>query len=557
MCYRFVLLIVLHLHTLLCTKSASELWMRFRQNPNSVQPIDFKSSDKLFSWTDNKNTFKKYNRGFPRGIWGTAAFPDIYRGSSDNDTGYSFWSKYDSIVFNRSLRLKDSFNHFRNQIYSDSCTEDNLKKWKCCEQPNHPSCSILPSKTKAIETMLSDPQTDISLVFAYLWCTKVWANFHTFNAIQQRDFLEDIETGCPNPCFGNPCKNTQGVKNHICQVTGTFENEYQCHCQEEMIWDKHLRICLPINPCDRKRFQVCIPENTLQCIAYNSSEYECICKSEYMGIDCSLPRDACYERVDKSQFNGNLNCQIHLGNICQPILGTDYYQCICLESYQPLLYTSEPNCFGRINPCHTIHITDLLIDSSLNDEKKNFQIVSSKNQYIHPSTVIYWGLTCLNGGQCVASEDFTHAACVCTTAPDGSLLYTGLNCEYSIGIWSSWTLPSPCFPEDCGLSRYRWRRRQCLNNTIDDNMIFHSPDLLAKLNDIDTLKRRMALPCPGASEEILPCPPLEPCIKSHFSGFMVKNKFSYETLYYFTYTTIFIVIFSCLIWYVYSPPSVR
>lgn len=87
--------------------------------------------------------------------------------------GYSFWSKYDSIVFNRSLRLKDSFNHFRNQIYSDSCIEENLKKWKCCEQPNHPSCSILPSKTKAIETMLSDPQTDISLVFAYLWCTKV------------------------------------------------------------------------------------------------------------------------------------------------------------------------------------------------------------------------------------------------------------------------------------------------------------------------------------------------------------------------------------------------
>lgn len=120
-----------------------------------------------------------------------------------------------------------------------------------------------------------------------------------------------------------------------------------------------------------------------------------------------------------------MNCQIHLGNICQPILGTDYYQCICLESYQPLLYTSEPNCFGRINPCHTIHLTDLLIDSSLNDEKKNFQIVSNKNQYIHPSTVIYWGLTCLNGGQCVASEDFTHAACVCPTAPDGSLLYTG------------------------------------------------------------------------------------------------------------------------------------
>ncbi|RTG82246.1 uncharacterized protein DC041_0009156, partial [Schistosoma bovis] len=364
--------------------------------------------------------------------------------------GYSFWSKYDSIVFNRSLRFKDSFIHFRNQIYSDSCIEDNLKKWKCCEQPNHPSCSILPLKTKAIETMLSDPQTDISLVFAYLWCTKVWANFHTFNATQQRDFLEDIETGCPNPCFGNPCKNTQGVKNHICQVTGTFENQFWLEdirfsanigviikiIVKElatvmninvtvMIWDKNLRICLPINPCDRKRFQVCIPENTLQCIAYNSSDYECICKSEYMGIDCSLPRDACYERVDKSQSNGNLNCQIHLGNICQPILGTDYYQCICLESYQPLLYTSEPNCFGRINPCHTIHITDLLIDSSLNDEKKNFQIVSNKNQYIHPSTVIYWGLTCLNGGQCVASEDFTHAACVCPTAPDGSLLYTG------------------------------------------------------------------------------------------------------------------------------------
>uniref|UniRef100_A0A3Q0KST9 EGF-like domain-containing protein n=1 Tax=Schistosoma mansoni TaxID=6183 RepID=A0A3Q0KST9_SCHMA len=526
MCYRFVLLIVFHLHSLLCTKSVSELWIRFRQNPSFVKSFNFKSSD-YFSSTDNENTLKKYSRGFPRGIWGTAAFPDIIRGLSDNDTGYSFWLKYDSIVFNESYRFKESFNNFRNQIYSDSCIDDNLNKWKCCEQPNHPSCFKLPTRTKVIESMLSDPQVDISSVFAYLWCTKVWANFHSFNAAQQKDFLEDIETGCPNPCFGNPCKSTQGVKNHICQVTGAFENEYKCHCKEEMIWDKNLRICLPINPCDRKRFQVCIPENTLQCIAYNTTDYECICKSEYMGIDCSLLRDACYERVDKSQPNGNVNCQIHLGNMCQPILGTDYYQCICLKSYQPLLYTTEPNCFGRINPCHTIHITDLLIDSN-------------ENQNIHPSTIIHWGLTCLNGGQCVVSEDFTHATCVCPTAPDGSLLYTGLNCEYSVGVWSSWTQPSPCYPEDCGLSRYRWRRRKCLNTTMVDNVIYHSSDSLANLNGIDTLKRTMPLPCPGASEEILPCPSLEPCFKSPSSGFMMNGIFSYETLYYFTYTTTFI-----------------
>ncbi|CAH8491018.1 unnamed protein product [Schistosoma turkestanicum] len=542
-----VLLIIFHLRLLLCTKSSTESWMHFRQDQNEVKPVNFKSFDFLLNSVEMSNILKKYNRGFPRGVWGTVIFPDIYKGSSDNDAGYSFWSKYDSIIFDQNSRLKDSFNNFRNKLYLDSCMEDNSKTWRCCEHPNYPGCSTLPSNAKAIETMLRDPQIDVGLTFAYLWCTKAWANFHNFNDIQQKNILEDIEIGCPNPCFGNPCKSTRGVKNHICHVTGTFENDYECNCKEDMIWDRSLKTCLPTNPCDRKRFPVCIPENILQCIAYNSSAYECICKPDYMGIDCSLPRDACHERVNKSQSNGDYNCQIHLGNICQPILGTDYYDCICLGNYQPLLHTTEPNCFGRVNPCHTIQITDFLMNSRFHVESsKTFAIVSKEHQNIYSNSVIYWGLTCLNGGQCVASDDFTQAACVCHMALDNSVLYTGLNCEYSTRISSSWTPPPPSFAEDCSLFHFQYRK-QCLKNNIIENQISNSFNSSVESNDMVTVQGVIQ----GASEEISPYSSLEPCFKQSFLGFTMEETFSYKTLHHLLYITIFIVILSGVIWHVF------
>ncbi|KAK4469732.1 hypothetical protein MN116_007255 [Schistosoma mekongi] len=529
--------------------------MRFRQNPVCVMPLNFKSSDESYISTDIRNILRKYIRGFPRGIWGTVAFPDIYKPSPDNDVGYSFWSKYDSIIFTEIPRLRDSFSKFREKLYLDSCMDDNFKMWKCCKQSNHPSCSILPLKAKAIQTMLRDPQVDISLIFAYLWCTKAWANLLYLNAVEQKIILDDIETGCPNPCFGNPCRNIKGVKNHVCNIIGTFEDDYECHCNEDMVWDKNLRICYPINPCDKISFRACVPENTLQCIAYNSSIYECVCKSEYMGIDCSLPRDACYERVNKTQTNGNYNCQVHLGNICQPILGTDYYKCICSGSYQHLLNISEPNCFGKINPCHTIHVTDLLKNSGFNNENQMIQSVSNENKMINPSSVMYWGITCLNGGQCVVSDDYVHATCVCPTAQDGSLLYTGSNCEHIVGVWSSWTQPSLCFPKDCGVSRYRWRRRKCLDNAAHKNIVSHSVNQFNMSNDLITIKK-MPLRCPGVSEEILPCPPLEPCLKN-LPNYKPGNIFNYEILYYFICLTIFTVTLSCFIWHMFNPSVVR
>ncbi|CAH8506683.1 unnamed protein product [Heterobilharzia americana] len=343
--------------------------------------------------------------------------------------------------------------------------------------------------------MLMDPMNDIPLIFAYLWCTKAWASLKQLNIKQQENILDGIKNGCPNPCLGNPCRTVKGVKSHICSVIGTFENDYECECDIDMLWDRNMKICQPINPCYRTTYPACIHDNTLKCIAYTHSEYECVCKSEYMGIDCSLPRDACHERVNKSERNGDSYCQIQLGNICQPILGTDYYTCQCLASYQPLLHISEPNCLGRIDPCLTIHADDILTRSSLSNAIDVNQIYPNENKPIQPNTVIHWGLTCLNGGQCITSADFTRAACVCPTAIDGTLLYT----------------------EDCGITRYRWRRRYCLNTTSSEYMLSNIDQSLSQSNEWIIINKRIPLPCSGTSEEVLPCPPLEPCLKLTFT----------------------------------------
>ncbi|CAH8843202.1 unnamed protein product [Trichobilharzia szidati] len=424
----------------------------------------------------------------------------------ENAPRTSFWSKYENIILDKNSSIEPSFKEFRDKIHADFCTKDDSKRWECCDQANHPSCSTIPSNAKAIQTMMEDPEIDISLTFAYLWCTKAWKYFKRVNETAQQLLLNDIIQGCPDPCFGNPCRTVKGVKDNLCTITGTFENDYKCNCLDDMLWDENLLICQPVNPCDSKVYKACIPENTLQCIAFDISTYQCICKSEYMGVDCSLPRDACFERVDKSQPNGDTNCQIQLGNICQPILGTDYYTCKCLAGYQPLLHISEPNCLGRNDPCLTIQLTDLLTQTAVsNDSEVIKQLDQNENKHLNPDIVIQWGLTCLNGGQCVASADFTRASCVCPTAADGSLLYTGLNCEYPVGIWSTWTLPSPCFPEDCGVTRYRWRRRYCLNGTTSEDLLAHiteSSPSSTELNGWTYSHRRMPLACPGTSEEV-------------------------------------------------------
>ncbi|VDP97343.1 unnamed protein product [Trichobilharzia regenti] len=82
---------------------------------------------------------------------------------------------------------------------------------------------------------------------------------------------------------------------------------------------------------------------------------------------------------------------------------------------------------------------------------------------------------------------------------------TRLNCEYPVGIWSTWTLPSPCFPEDCGVTRYRWRRRYCLNGTTSEDLLPHmteSSQSSTELNGWTYSHRRMPIACPGTSEEV-------------------------------------------------------
>ncbi|CAH8528592.1 unnamed protein product [Heterobilharzia americana] len=436
---------------------------------------------------DAGSLMRTYSRGFPRGILGTVLFPDIYKAAESSTPAYPFWSKYDQFVYHENQSLKKTFQKFRDQLIQDYCITNKNKIWECCEKFNHPSCSKIPPNAKVYQTMLMDPINDIPLIFAYLWCTKAWASLKQLNIKQQENILDGIKMVVP----------IHALEIHAEQL----KNDYECECDNDMLWDRNMKICQPINPCYRTTYPACIHDNTLKCIAYTHSEYECVCKSEYMGIDCSLPRDACHERVNKSERNGDSYCQIQLGNICQPILGTDYYTCQCLASYQPLLHISEPNCLGRIDPCLTIHADDILTRSSLSNGIDVNQIYPNENKPIQPNTVIHWGLTCLNGGQCITSADFTRAACVCPTAIDGTLLYTGLNCEYPVGIWSTWTLSSSCFPEDCGITRYRWRRRYCLNTTSSEYMLSNIDQSLSQSNEWIIINKRIPLPCSGTSEE--------------------------------------------------------
>lgn len=59
-------------------------------------------------------------------------------------------------------------------------------------------------------------------------------------------------------------------------------------------------------------------------------------------------------------------------------------------------------------------------------------------------------------------------------------------------MWSGWTEFTECRGKACGISRYKWRRRQCLNETID----IEKPDAAAYLENSN--------PCFGISEEVMP-----------------------------------------------------
>ncbi|KAL5968241.1 hypothetical protein TSMEX_004030 [Taenia solium] len=74
----------------------------------------------------------------------------------------------------------------------------------------------------------------------------------------------------------------------------------------------------------------------------------------------------------------------------------------------------------------------------------------------------------------------------------GSLFNTyrsGTYCETPRGVWSSWTQSTECREKSCGISRYRWRRRQCLNDTT-------------YIKDSSGAPNKKPCPCFGISEEV-------------------------------------------------------
>ncbi|KER25735.1 hypothetical protein T265_14151, partial [Opisthorchis viverrini] len=257
---------------------------------------------------------------------------------------------------------------------------------------------------------------------------------------------------------------------------GTFQNDYKCECDDHALWDANVLTCRLVNPCLRKNPAPCLPENTLRCIAKDDYNVICICKDGFMGKDCSVKRNACIERVNKSLPNGNENCQVNLGNECNPVIGEDTYSCTCRYGYITSLDMGEDNCLLPLNPCYGYAMPS--------------QFESSKQQTGKLPAIRKRGITCLNGGKCLTSVDLTRAVCVCPVTYGIGALFTGVNCEDPVGTWSTWTDTSPCSPADCSTTRYRWRRRVCLDS---EGAEVGTPSASRKL-------RKPAV-CFGASEE--------------------------------------------------------
>ncbi|KAA3679006.1 uncharacterized protein DEA37_0005539 [Paragonimus westermani] len=250
---------------------------------------------------------------------------------------------------------------------------------------------------------------------------------------------------------------------------------------------------------------------------------------------------------------GYANCQVQHGNKCYPILGTDYYTCTCVGSYTPSLTLSEDNCLNRLDPCWKANISVQTGLDSLDHYKssRRKQKIEETGAEVTRSTI-----TCLNGGTCVSSADFSRSFCVCPKSASGETLFTGPNCETPIGVWSDWSLPSACFPQKCGRTRYQWRRRKCLNTSYPDHLT--NAEKLSKVvyyNFSGTPRQNVY--CMGTTEEVLPCEPLAPCSALRLPSRMREELFDYRSLYYFGLITIAQVIFSGLSWYVVSTPILQ
>ncbi|VDL19267.1 unnamed protein product [Hymenolepis diminuta] len=294
-------------------------------------------------------------------------------------------------------------------------------------------------------------------------------------------------------------------------VTSSFSwrtiDDFECICRKDFVWDQSTQSCKPINPCFPQSYIPCSKSGTLTCVALNMQTPLCICNPEYSGKDCGQLRNACLTRFNKTESNGNTNCGVIQGNLCNPILGTDSYRCSCGMGWVPSPTLSYDNCDVLNDPCGTFSIEEV--------EDTNVTAVNKKEGPRIRTTI-----DCQNGGFCSSSPDNSKAACLCLSTASGDQGFTGSYCEIPRGAWSGWTEYSPCRDKTCGISRYKWRRRQCLNETVE----IEQPDGSPRENSID---------CFGISEELRPCEEALPCNTFRLSGYYRREILHFSTLYAF------------------------
>ncbi|TGZ73268.1 hypothetical protein CRM22_001622 [Opisthorchis felineus] len=463
---------------------------------------------------------RRFARGFPKHPLASHILPAIQIDTKNQ----SFEPEFNNIV-KKSRTAEDAFNKFKYLLHRMICTESN--RWRCCDQYVDPSCASPPAEIKRIMKGLIDPDFGFPMFFLYTWCLKKWT-YRKYGTLPETDFNQ-IKRSCPDPCLGNPCMRVvHGHPEKKCEIVGPLEDDYKCECDEDAVWDANVLTCRLLNPCLRKNPSPCLPENTLRCIAKDDYNVICICKDGFMGRDCSMKRNACIERVNKSLPNGNENCRVNLGNECNPIIGEDIYSCTCRYGYMTSLDIAEDNCLLPVNPCHGYAMP------------KHFE--SSKQQRGKLSAIRKRGITCLNGGKCLTSVDLSRAVCVCPVTYGIGALFTGVNCEDPVGRWSTWTDTSPCSPADCSATRYRWRRRVCLDN---EGAEAGPPN--------DSRKLRKPAVCFGASEEVLPCAPAPHCMTLRLPGYLREELFDYKSLYWFVGLTLVQFLASMLIWFIAIP----
>ncbi|TGZ73267.1 hypothetical protein CRM22_001621 [Opisthorchis felineus] len=481
-----------------------------------------------------------YTRGFAKSSFGTILFPVVIHSEESATEGADFTKGLLANIYIRGRSAQESYSKFLEYMSSYFCKTNDGEHWACCDQSFlTASCEDVPQKAKDVMSLIVDPIQSITLIFLYHWCVEAW---HDYRSQPNISTWQELEKYCPNPCHGNPCLALLGIDDPLaCKMFGAYEDEYRCDCDDMHVWNPQRTVCEPKNPCLNKKFPPCVVENTVRCVSTGRNHVRCICKEQFMGFDCSLLRDACLERLNQSMPSGNTRCQIQNGNQCHPILGTDSYSCTCITNYLSLS-VSEDNCLGQRDPCKIRH-SGTKFEYRRTNPATDYDLANLK-------------IDCLNGGECVASGDFTRSACVCPQSPSGELLFQGQVCEFAVGVWSGWSTPSLCLPQRCGHTRYRWRRRKCLNGTGPQHLIGAGSRSVG-LKYQQKQHVQFVLPCTGASEEVLPCEELPHCLSVRLPSRIREEILHYESLYLFCYVTLAEIIFSILSWFVFGEPLVK